>query len=128
MPNENELPGKWARVFVAARLTAPARTRRGAWYRVVSAGRSRVVLDVYGNRVDVPMTAVEVRAAAPDKFTVVYRPRDESLPAHAHDSNLGRIYAVCPKCSARLRVYGEPREAECAECGHTGVIAWWETG
>lgn len=121
-------PLGWGRVFPAARLSTAPETRRGAWYRVLSEGRSRIVLEVRGKRVDLSKGAVEVRPSLPDKFTVVYRAADEPTPPRKSAGALGRVYAVCPQCARRTRLFGEPRTLQCKECGHEGEIAWWETG
>ncbi len=127
-PPPTSRPLGWGRVFAAARLSQAPETRRGAWYRVVSEGRSRIVLEVRGHRVDLAKGAVEVRPHRPDKFTVVYRAADEPTPAHGRAGDLGRVYAVCPNCARRTRLFGEPKTLDCPEYHHQGVIAWWETG
>jgi hypothetical protein len=93
----------WGRVFAAARLSQAPETRRGAWYPVVSEGRSRVVLEVNGKRVDLAKAAVEVRAKRPDKFTVVYRSANDQAPPVPKGTDPGRVYAVCPDCAKRTR-------------------------
>lgn len=118
----------WGRLFAAARLSQAPETRQGAWYPVVSEGRSRIVLEVNGKRVDFARTAVEVRPNRPDKFTVVYRSPNEKAPPIAKEADPGRIYAVCPDCAHRTRLFGEPKTLQCPGCRHEGVIAWWETG
>jgi hypothetical protein len=118
----------WGRVFAAARLSQAPETRRGAWYPVVSEGRSRVVLEVNGKRVDLAKAAVEVRAKRPDKFTVVYRSANDQAPPVPKGTDPGRVYAVCPDCAKRTRLFGEPQTLQCPVCRHEGVIAWWETG
>jgi hypothetical protein len=125
--NDNK-PLGWGRVFAAARLTQAPETRQGAWYRVVSEGRSRIVLEVNGKAVDLAKAAVEVRPQRPDKFTVVYRSASEDRPPIPKSADPGRVYAVCPECSQRTRLYGEPQTLRCPICRHEGVIAWWETG
>ena len=101
--------------------------RQGAWYPVVSNGATRTVLEVSGRRVAVPSDLVEIRPKRPDRFTVVYRPRDSGNPARGTRSDLGRMYAVCPACGSRVRLVGHPRETKCP-CSFRGEIAWWETG
>jgi DNA-directed RNA polymerase subunit RPC12/RpoP len=101
--------------------------RQGAWYPVLSNGATRTVLEVSGRRVAVPSDLVEIRPKRPDRFTVVYRPRDSGNPARGTRSDLGRMYAVCPACGSRVRLVGHPRETKCP-CGFRGEIAWWETG
>ena len=118
----------WGRVFAAARLSQGPETRRGAWYPVVSEGRSRIVLEVNGKHVDLAKTAVEVRPNRPDKFTVVYRSANDKAPPVEKGADPGRVYAVCPECAKRTRLFGEPQTLQCPACRHEGVIAWWETG
>jgi len=118
----------WGRVFAAARLAQAPETRQGAWYRVVSEGRSRIVLEVNGKRVDLAKAAVEVRPKRPDKFTVVYRSANNHTPPIPQGTDPGRVYAVCPDCAQRTRLFGEPQTLQCPVCRHEGVIAWWETG
>jgi hypothetical protein len=126
--DQSEKPLGWGRVFAAARLSQSAQTRQGAWYQVVSEGRSRIVLEVNGKRVDFAKNAVEVRPAKPDKFTVVYRTARDHAPPIPQGSDPGRVYAVCPNCAKRTRLFGEPQTLLCPACRHEGVIAWWETG
>ena len=121
-------PLGWGRVFAAARLSLAPGTRQGAWYRIVSEGRSRVVLEVNGKCVDMAKAAVEVRPQRPDKFTVVYRSSGEHRPPIPKGTDPGRVYAVCPDCARRTRLFGEPQTLRCPVCHHEGVIAWWETG
>ncbi len=118
----------WARRWVAARPDDVGELRRGAWYLVVGHSGSRMVLDVSGRRVAVSQDALEVRPKRPDRFTVVYRTRDDPNPARGTAGDLGARYAVCPKCGTRRWLGGSPADTKCKQCGHEGVIAWWETG
>jgi DNA-directed RNA polymerase subunit RPC12/RpoP len=133
----------WARLWPAAKRAGAAdrRLRQGAWYPVVSRGASRLVLEVSGERVAVPHDLLEVRSTRPDRFTVVYRTRDDPNPARDTRRDLGRVYAVCPVCAARVLLARRPylgttgvwvttgvEHARCRKCGHEGVVAWWETG
>jgi len=115
--------------------------RQGAWYPVVSGGPSRLVLDVSGHGVTVPQDVVEVRPRRPDRFTVVYRTQDDPNPARGTRADVGRVFAVCPKCASRVRLprrphlgtsgvwdAGSAERATCPGCGHEGIVAWWETG
>jgi len=118
----------WARVWPVARPTAEPMPRHGAWYPVLNRGETRVVLNVNGEMVALPLEQVEVRDKRPDRFTVVYRVDTQPNPVHGTRQDLGRVYAVCPGCAHRFRIFGEPEETVCTECRHKGVIAWWETG
>lgn len=130
----------WARVWVAARA-GDTTLRQGAWYPVLSQSAAGVALDVSGQRVVVPFEAIEVRSRRPDRFTVVYRTRDDANPARGTTADVGRTYAVCPMCGSRVRLprrdslatsgawAAERNErARCSRCGHEGIVAWWETG
>lgn len=122
----------WARVWFAAKREEEQEShlRHGAWYPVLSSGDQRVVLDVSGERVAVPPDLVELRDKRPDRFTVVYRSYDDPNPARGTRSDLGRRYAVCPRCAARVLIRGEviPAVTSCPKCRHQGIVAWWETG
>lgn len=87
-----------------------------------------MVVQVKERRVAVPKRLLEIRAKRPTRFTVVYLARNQPNPAEGTARYLGRKYAVCPVCGVRVRVAGEPERLQCAECGHTGEVAWWETG
>ena len=132
----------WARIWPTARHNGDVRLRQGAWYPVLSGGATRLVLDVSGQRVAVPLEALEVRPRRPDRFTVVYRPRHEPNPAQGTAADVGRVYAVCPMCATRVWLPSRARgvtsgaygaggrtdSARCDKCAHEGVVAWWETG
>lgn len=119
----------WARVFPAARRPPSEPTPRlGVWYPIVSRGSTQVVLDVQGQSLALPEEVVEIRPKRPDRFTVVYRTRDDHNPAAGTKADVGRVYAVCPACGSRARLFGEPKEIECKSCRHRGEVAWWETG
>ena len=124
-------PLAWARVWYALkREEDEGLLRQGAWYPIVSSGVTRAVLEVSGQRVTVPQEALEVRDKRPDKFTVVYRTRDDPNPARGTRADAGRRYGVCPRCATRLPFRNNviPAVASCQQCGHQGIVAWWETG
>jgi hypothetical protein len=120
----------WARIWVAAKREGDVRLRQGAWYPVVSAGESRTVIEVSGNRVAVPQDSLELRAKRPDRFTVVYRAADEPDPPTGKHARLSRTYAVCPACASRIQFLGGviPQFTTCPKCHFEGTVAWWETG
>jgi hypothetical protein len=108
---------------------------------VLSSGATRLVLEVSGRQLAVRQEALEVRSRRPDRFTVVYRPREEPNPARGTEADVGRVYAVCPICATRVPVANRPelatsgawaagltQTAKCNKCGHKGIVAWWETG
>lgn len=121
-------PLGWARLFALARPHTDPMLRQGAWYPIVNHGSSFVMLDVRERYVMLPRHLVEVRPARPARFTVVYRATLDPNPTRGTRADLGRRYAVCPSCSMRMRLWGEPAEAHCFQCGHEGEVAWWETG
>jgi hypothetical protein len=117
----------WARPWAISKPFPMPSPRAGAWYPVVAEqDKDRVVLEIRGERVLVPRHLVEIREKLPDKFTVVNRPKGQDSPAANGD--LGRRYAVCPSCNARVPLWGEPPALTCGTCQHTGEVAYWETG
>lgn len=123
-------PTGWARLWTTARPFARPMPRAGAWYPVLGeASGERIVLEVRGKRVAVQKRFLEVRPDRPQRFTVVVHTRDA---AAALQETLGpevqRIYAVCPVCAQRVRIWDGQSEAKCAKCGHRGNLAWEETG
>jgi Zn ribbon nucleic-acid-binding protein len=101
--------------------------RAGAWYPVVGkASADRAVLDIRGRRVAIAKRLLEIRPERPTSFTVVIRPLEAAAQAPVRRSD--RIYAVCPACTARVRVHREQLAAVCPQCRHRGEVAWWETG
>ncbi len=119
----------WARPWPTARPFSRPTPRAGAWYPVVGeADDARVVLEIKGKRVAVLKKLLEIRPDRPTLFTVVVRPREEQHPAKGTDADRGPVYAVCPVCGERVSVLREQLGAICPDCGHSGDIAWWETG
>jgi len=119
----------WARPWAIAKPFPVLSPRAGAWYPVVAeADQDRVVLEIRGKRVAVRRHLVEIREKRPDKFTVVNRPKSGEDPPPGTDENLGRRYAVCPSCNARVPLWGEPTIMTCGTCHHKGEVAYWETG
>jgi hypothetical protein len=121
-------PLRWARLYPTARPFTRPMLRHGAWYPVVRDLDQRVVVVVKDRRVAVPRHLLEFRERRPERFTVVYRPKTRAEPSYGTPGDLGRIYAVCPACGARMPVFGEPPSLVCRGCGHRGPVAWWETG
>ncbi len=122
-------PKGWARLYPTARPFTNPRLRQGVWYPVVDpALGERVVVQVKDRRVAVPRKALEIRDRRPTRFTVVVLARNQANPAEGTSRFLGRRYAVCPACGVRVRLGGEPEQLVCAECGHRGEVAYWETG
>ena len=124
----SQKPRRWARLYATARPFTRPMLRHGAWYPVVDDLDQRVVVVVKERRVAVPRHLLEFRERRPARFTVVYRPRGSAETTYGTPGNLGRVYAVCPECGARLPIIGEPSALTCARCKHRGEVAWWETG
>jgi len=120
----------WGRVWVGAKRDPDwGMVRQGAWYPVLRGGATRLVLDVPGGPVVLPNDAVETRPERPRHFTAVYRARNHPNPVQGTPADLGRVYAVCPMCTARVRVPAVPPiSLRCRKCGHEEAVAWWETG
>lgn len=121
-------PFGWARLYPVAKPFTSPMLRHGAWYLVVDDLGKRLVVVVKGRRVAVPRHLLEVRPRRPNRFTVVYRTREEASPAYGTPGNMGRVYAVCPAAGCRVPLVGEPPLLRCPRCGHEGEVAWWETG
>ena len=120
----------WARVWVAAKREPDwGAVRQGAWYQVLRSGATRLVLDVPGGPLALPNDAVEIRPSQPRHFTAVYRARGEPNPVQGTSADLGRVYAVCPKCACRVKLPPvPPLTIVCRKCRHEEIVAWWETG
>ncbi|MFI5279372.1 MAG: hypothetical protein ACHQU1_02665 [Gemmatimonadales bacterium] len=117
----------WARPWAIAKPFLVPSPRAGAWYPIVAdATENRVVLEILGKKVAVHRHLVEIRERRPDKFTVVNRLKADVDP----DANggIGKHYAVCPSCNARVPLFAEPPSLTCGTCQHTGQVAYWETG
>lgn len=85
--------------------------RRGAWYRVVEdLGKAWVVVDVHHVEIRIPREDLELRAERPKQWSVVHHP-----------------YIVCPGCSVRRYVTGDPKDYKCPDCGNTYKIDWKDT-
>ncbi len=119
---------RWARLWATSRPKTDPMLRQGAWYKVVGETESMVVLEVRRKHATVGRELIELRDHRPDRFTVVYRARNSHNPVEGSKEDVGRTYGVCPSCGRRVRLFGEPRDATCVGCGHSGEIAWWETG
>ena len=121
----------WARVWATVKRSLSRDLRRGAWYRVVENTEPDKILLTIGNEaVAVPRNILQVRPRLlrPDRFSVVYCAKGERNPALGTAEDLGTTYAVCPHCSARLRIFARQLAGRCPDCGHEAEVAWWETG
>lgn len=94
--------------------------RRGAWYRATRLSQSEVVLEVNGRHQSVPLDHMELTTDRPSRWTVV---------ANAGNSHLiprywAKGYAVCPHCTYRQLLVGQPESMRCDECDGLFEIAW----
>jgi hypothetical protein len=120
-------PKAWARVFPALRRSFSKSLRRGAWYPVIDNELpDRVTIIMDGEPVDAPRRILEVRSRRPVNFSVVTRTDYEPKPKRQSQYNLGKRYAVCPRCAHRFALWGRPNQRVCPRCGHDGEVAWWE--
>ncbi len=119
----------WARLWATARPYARPMPRAGAWYPVVGeASSERVVIDVRGKRVAIAKRFLEVREERPKIFTVIWHSRDSlARLKETVGPEVPRIYAVCPMCAQRVRIFEGQAMAHC-ECGHHATIGWEQTG
>ncbi len=116
----------WARLYAAAKPLLNPMPRAGAWYPVVEELGDRLVLEVGERRVAVPINLLEVREKRPPCFAVVRKALGEPNPVASTPDDVGRVYAVCPECDGRTRLFGEPVTIKCEHCGHRGEVAWWD--
>lgn len=120
-------PVGWARVWPAVRPPYSRNFRQGAWYPVVRDDASdRVTITMYGRAVDVPRRIIEVRPRRPAYFSVVLRIGYDGDPRRKSLHDLGKKYAVCPKCAWRFALFGQPEQKQCPSCSHEGEVGWWE--
>jgi hypothetical protein len=118
----------WARAWAIARPESEPTLRQGAWYPVIKERESDLVLRVLDEDVTIPRRLVELRDERPERFTVVYRAKDDPNPVRGKKTDRGRVYAVCPMCGHRVWLVGKEATTRCTECHHEGEVAWWETG
>ncbi len=116
----------WARLFAAAKPALDPMPRAGAWYPVVEELDGQVVIEVSDERVAVPANLIEIREKRPKLFTVVRKAIGDPNPAGGTPADPGRVYAVCPECDGRTKLFGEPPVIACDHCGHRGEVAWWD--
>lgn len=104
----------WARVMGDVNVGL----RRGAWYEVARLASDTAVFDLTWRSVYVPRAALEMVTTRPQRWSVVTRPLDAvDLPL-----SWGSRYAVCPECSARAPIKGQPIEMQCPRCRGLFVI------
>jgi hypothetical protein len=94
---------RWARSVVDVNLTYPL--RRGAWYKVLSAGSEEVVLEVRHHAVVLPRSAVEIARTQPSLWSAV-----------PLDWVEGGSYLVCPSCANRMHLLTRPARLTWDHC------------
>ncbi|HKW41253.1 MAG TPA: hypothetical protein VJN39_08390 [Gemmatimonadales bacterium] len=104
----------WARL--RADLDCPL--RRGAWYGVRRLRPPEAVVDVMGEQVPVPRSALEISSARPLRWSVVSRPKNPARFPGVTE------YAVCPNCSARVPLTERLARMECRRCEMIADVAW----
>lgn len=123
----NGNPIGWARVYPALKRQITKQLRHGTWYPIIRDDKpDRLSLQVGDQTIEVPRKVLEIRGKRPMHFSVVHK---LDLPAEERSSpnDLGKRYAVCPECSSRSTLFGQPPNTKCKKCGHTGEIGWWES-
>ncbi len=90
---------RWGRLSVDLRTAL----RRGAWYRVLSAGPEEAVLEVRGVPTILPREALEIVARVPRVWSVVHQ-------------EWGGPYLVCPICASRIRTTQIDGVVVCPDC------------
>ncbi len=110
------MPGMWARLQADLNV----QLRRGAWYRITQLGPLQAVVEVRGQRLEVPSAFLQVVDSPPRTWSVVARPSDAvHLPR-----DWGDRYAVCPSCRGRQAIDGRPRTMACQRCGGEFRVTW----
>ena len=92
--------------------------RRGAWYGVRRLRPPEAVVDVIGEQVRVPRSALEISSAPPRRWSVVFRPKNPARFPGVTE------YAVCPSCRARVPLKERLERMECSRCGAIADVAW----
>jgi hypothetical protein len=115
---------RWAR----AKQSGAHGLRRGAWYLLVNdPGGSLVILNVRKHNVPVPREMIEVSDSAPQRWSVVKWDEHQSGAQRASEQAIGMMYAVCPKCGARMQL-DPPDVADltCDTCEGEFPVNWDE--
>ena len=107
----------WARL----RADVDFPLRRGAWYRVKKLSLLDAIVDVAGEPVRVPRSALDIRSAAPREWSVVPGPKNpDRFPGVTK-------YAVCPNCRERVPLKERPASLRCGRCHQLSQVAWDES-
>ena len=96
----------WARLRVD--LDCPL--RRGAWYGVRRLRPLEAVVDVVGEQVTVPRSALEISSAPPHRWSVVPHPKNPERFSGVTE------YAVCPNCRERVPLKERLERLQCRRC------------
>ena len=96
--------------------------RRGAWYEAISVGQTEVVLWLEARKKSFPRQLFETSDSGPTHWTVVsHAGNSTQIPAR-----WTKGYAVCPSCSWRQLLYGQPRTMLCEGCYQEFTVDWDE--
>lgn len=106
----------WARLRVD--LDCPL--RRGAWYGVRRLRPLEAVVDVVGEQVTVPRSALEISSAPPHRWSVVPHPKNPERFSGVTE------YAVCPNCRERVPLKERLERLQCRRCRAMADVAWDE--
>jgi hypothetical protein len=107
---------QWARV----RGDVNCHVRRGAWYEVIRLMPEAAVLDVHQRLLNVDRSVLQIVPVRPRQWSIVALPRDAvDIPL-----GWGSRYAVCPGCSTRAALPGQPPELQCPKCHGMFPVAW----
>lgn len=96
--------------------------RRGAWYPVLEETATELVIEVDHQPMRVPHEEVRVRADRPTMWSVVIR-TGVMRPTLA-GQKLVTSYAVCPDCTGRQEIEGEPESMMCTRCRRAAKVDW----
>lgn len=108
--------GQWARV----RVDVNCNVRRGAWYEVVKLTPDAAVLDIGRGFLTVARSSLQIVPLRPLRWSIVPRPQN----AVRIPPTWGSRYAVCPNCSQRTSLGGQPTELQCPKCNGVFAVAW----
>lgn len=107
---------QWARV----RVDVNCNVRRGAWYEVIKLMPDVAVLDIGRGLLSVARYRLQIVPVRPSQWSIVARPSDAvDIP-----QTWGSRYAVCPHCSHRTALPGQPTELQCPRCNGVFAVAW----
>ena len=102
--------------------------RRGAWYPIVEATADKVVIEVRQKPVRLSRIDVSVRAAPPDRWSIVVRTGVLRPTLGGREGeDVITTYAVCPHCQERQDFKGKPDALRCTRCSRESKVDWSET-